>query len=102
METEKIIEKDGMLYGVVYILKFPCDPDPMMESLTIFSSLDKALERCEEVIDEFINDYDEDYIEHATKDKPVAIMFNGEVYGYAYIVEVSNMAIGNVHTMEEK
>ena len=36
---------------------------------------------------EFIDDYGEDYIEHATKKNPVAVMGNGDVTGYVYIVK---------------
>lgn len=79
------------MYGVVYIICCPYPEDPIIESLEIYNSFPEAQKRSEEIIENFIDDYGQDMIEHATKDNPVAIMSNGEVVGYAYIVEVSNM-----------
>lgn len=78
----------NLMYGVVNILVLPCCMDPEMISLEVFSSFDKALERSEEIIEEFIDKYGRDEIVHATEKKPVAVMYNGEVTAYAYIVKV--------------
>ena len=75
------------MYGVINIMMFPCSEDPEMESLELFPSFDKARERSEEIIKEFVDDYGEDYIEHTTKENSVAIMSNGDVTGFVYIVE---------------
>ena len=75
------------MYGVINIMMFPYNEDPEMQSLELFSSFDKARERSEEIIKEFVDDYGEDYIEHATKKNPVAVMGNGDVTGYIYIVK---------------
>lgn len=49
--------------------------------------MNESFLRSEEIIKEFIDDYGEDYIEHATKKNPVAVMGNGDVTGYVYIVK---------------
>ena len=79
-----MMNKMREIYGVVNMILFPEDEDPEMLSLELFS---KAIERSEEIIKEFIDDYGEDYIEHATKKNPVAVMGNGDVTGYVYIVK---------------
>ena len=66
-----MMNKMREIYGVVNMILFPEDEDPEMLSL----------------IKEFIDDYGEDYIEHATKKNPVAVMGNGDVTGYVYIVK---------------
>ena len=68
-----MMNKMREIYGVVNMILFP--------------SFAKAKERSEEIIKEFIDDYGEDYIEHATKKNPVAVMGNGDVTGYVYIVK---------------
>jgi len=80
------------MYGVIYIICFPHEQDPRMESLELFNSYDEAEKRTQEIIKEFIEIYDEDFTKYATPKDPVAIMFNGEVTAYAYIKEVSNDA----------
>ena len=82
-----MMNKMREIYGVVNMILFPEDEDPEMLSLELFSSFAKAKERSEEIIKEFIDDYGEDYIEHATKNNPVAVMGNGDVTGYVYIVK---------------
>jgi len=77
------------MYGLVNVICFPCDEDPQMLSLTLFNSFEEALKNTEIIIEKFIEDYGEDIIEKATQEKPVTIMFNGEVTAYAYIVEVT-------------
>ncbi len=81
------MNKKSEMYGVVYMIQFPGYEDPKMKSLELFSSFDEAVERSEEIIKEFKEEYDIDYVEHATREKPVTIMDNGEVTGYVYIVE---------------
>ena len=78
-----MMNKMREIYGVVNMILFPEDEDPEMLSLELFSSFAKAKERSEEIIKEFIDDY----IEHATKKNPVAVMGNGDVTGYVYIVK---------------
>ena len=78
-----MMNKMREIYGVVNMILFPEDEDPEMLSLELFSSFAKA----KEIIKEFIDDYGEDYIEHATKKNPVAVMGNGDVTGYVYIVK---------------
>ena len=78
------------MIGVVNLIVFPNSEDPKLRSLEIFNSFSEAKQRSEEIIEEFIEDYGEDWIEHATKEEPTAIMFNGEVTAYAYIIEVKN------------
>ena len=58
-----------------------------MESLELFSSFDEAVEKSEEIIKEFEEEYGIDYVEYATRENSVAIISNGEVSGYVYIVE---------------
>ena len=53
-----MMNKMREIYGVVNMILFPEDEDP-----------------------------GEDYIEHATKKNPVAVMGNGDVTGYVYIVK---------------
>ena len=65
----------------------PFNEEPEMLSLELFPSFKKAMERSEQIIEEFVNDYGEDYIKRATKENPVAIMGNGDVTGYVYIVK---------------
>ena len=77
------------MYGIVEMIIFPCDDDPQILSLTLFDSFEEALKRTELIIEKFIEDYGEDIIEEATKEEPVAIMCNGEVIEYAFIVEVT-------------
>ena len=74
-----MMNKMREIYGVVNMILFPEDEDPEMLSLELFSSFAKAKERSEEIIKEFI--------EHATKKNPVAVMGNGDVTGYVYIVK---------------
>lgn len=78
------------MYGVVELIRIPCEEDPELLCLTLFDSFEKALKKTEAIIEKFIEDYGEDVIEKATKEAPVAIMFNGEVTAYAFIVEVSD------------
>ena len=78
-----MMNKMREIYGVVNMILFPEDEDPEMLSLELFSSFAKAKERSEEIIKEFIDDYGE----HATKKNPVAVMGNGDVTGYVYIVK---------------
>ena len=80
------------MYGVIYIICFPHNGDPEMQSLELFNSYDEAKKRTQEIVKEFIENYDEDYIQYATPEKPVTIMSNGEVTSYAYIEKVSNNA----------
>ena len=77
-----MMNKMREIYGVVNMILFP-----EMLSLDLFSSFSKAKESSEVLIKEFIDDYGEDYIEHATKKNPVAVMGNGDVTGYVYIVK---------------
>lgn len=84
-----MMSKTSEIYGVINIMSVPYDEKPEMESLELFTSFDKAVERSEEIIKEFIDEYGEDYIQHATKKKPVAIMGNGDLTGYVYIVETT-------------
>lgn len=77
------------MYGVIYLIQLPIKEDPRLLSLELFPHFDDAKKRTEELIKEFVEEYGEDYIEHASKENPVAIMFNGEVTGYAYIKKVS-------------
>ena len=83
---------DVIMYGVIYIICFPHKEDPKMQSLELFNSYDEAEKRTQEIIKEFIEEYGEDLTVYATPQKPVAIMFNGEVTAYAYIKKVSNNA----------
>ena len=76
------------MYGVVNIIKYPDFEDPKMLSLELFPTFDEAANRTKAIIETFIEEYGEDYIQTATKEEPIAIMSNGEVVEYAYIVEV--------------
>lgn len=77
------------MFAVAYLIHFPEEEDPRMESIQLYPSFDEAEKRTKELIDEFISDYGEDMIEYATKESPVAVMYNGDVTAYAYIKEVS-------------
>ncbi|MCQ2521414.1 MAG: hypothetical protein MJ105_03455 [Lachnospiraceae bacterium] len=79
------------MYSVVNIVNYPGAEDPEMLSVEIYDSFADAHKRSEEIIEIFLEDFGEDYIEHATQKKPLAIMFNGDVTEYAYIVEIKNV-----------
>ena len=81
------MNKMGEIYGVINIMTMPFNEEPETVSLELFPSFEKAMERSEQIIEEFVNDYGEEYIKYPTKDNPVAIMENGDVTGYVYIVE---------------
>ena len=76
------------MYGVVNIIQFPNMQDPEMLSLELFSTFEEAEKRTRDIAAQFIEEYGEDIIEYATVSNPVAVMFNGEVTAYAYIVKV--------------
>ena len=67
------------MFAVAYLIHFPEEEDPRMESIQLYPSFDEAEKRTKELIDEFISDYGEDMIEYATKESPVAVMYNGDV-----------------------
>lgn len=77
------------MYGVVNIISFPDGEDLKMLSLDLFDSFSKALAHTELIIKKFEDEYGVDIIEEATIDNPVAVMFNGEVTAYAYIVKAN-------------
>lgn len=83
------MEKKDEIYGVVNIMLLPDREEPKLVSMQLYYSFEEAMDRSEEIIEEFIDDYGEDYIEHATRKRPVAIMDNGEVTGYVYIIETN-------------
>lgn len=80
------------MYGVIYLIHFPDNQDPEMQSLELYPTYEEAEQRSREIVSEFINEYGEDYTEYASEDEPVAIMYNGEVTGYAFVQKVSNLA----------
>lgn len=82
-----MMNKICKIYGVINFMTISCNEEPEMLSLELFSTFEKAVERSEEIIKEFVDDYGEDYIEHATKERPIAIMGNDDMTGYVYIVE---------------
>ncbi len=77
------------MYGVINMILFPDKHDPQLLSLELFPSFDEAKKRTRVIIEEFIDEYGEDYINNATEEKPIAIMYNGEVTAYAYIQKVT-------------
>ena len=77
------------MYAVAYLIHFPDEEDPRMESIQLYPSFEQAEIRTRELIDDFVELYGEDMIEYATKESPVAVMYNGDVTAYAYIKEVS-------------
>lgn len=85
----KHIESNSLKFGVVYIINWPERDDPKMISLEICTSFDAAKIRTEELIQEFEEEYGLDYFEHATEERPMAVMFNGNVTGWVYIVETN-------------
>ena len=78
------------MFGVAYLIQFPDGHEPRMESLELFNSFDDAEIRTREIIFKFIEEYGDDVIEYASKEDPVAIMYNGDVTAYVYIKEVNN------------
>lgn len=80
------------MYGVIYLIHFPDNQDPEMQSLELYPTYEKAEQRTREIVSEFNEEYGEDFTQHATEKKPVAVMYNGEVTGYAFIQMVSNLA----------
>lgn len=80
------------MYGVIYLIQFPDDQDPAMQSLEVYAAYEEAEQRVHEIVTEFIDEYGEDDIEYGTESKPVTIMYNGEVTGYAFIEKISNLA----------
>lgn len=81
---------NDVTYGVVYMIMYPFSRDPEVKSLDLFSSFEEALEKTEDKIEEFEEFFglDDDALQqHATKKKPLAIMTNGEVVGYAAVIE---------------
>lgn len=80
------------MYGVIYLILFPEYEDPEMQSLELYPTYEEAEQRTREIVKESIEEYGEDDIEYATEKKHVAIMYNGEVTGFAYIEKVSNLA----------
>ena len=80
------------MYGVIYLIQFPDDQDPEMQSLELYPTYEDAEKRTREIVSEFIDEYGEDDIEYATEDDPVTVMYNGEVTGFAFIERVSNLA----------
>ncbi len=84
------------MYGVIYLIQFPDEQDPEIQSLELYPTYEEAEQRSREIVSEFINEYGEDQIEYATVDDPVTVMYNGEVTGYAFIEKVSNLADAEV------
>lgn len=87
---KKAIFMNNVAYGVIYILNFPEQEDPKLVSLEMFGSYEEAQKRSQEIVEEFIEDYGEDFIQYATENEPVAIMYNGDVTGYAFIQKVKD------------
>lgn len=77
------------MYGVAYLIHFPDEEDPRMESIQLYPTFKKAEKRTRELIDDFVKLYGEDVIDYATKESPVAVMYSNKVMAYAYIKEVS-------------
>ena len=77
------------MYGVIYLIQYPEEQNPEMRSLELYPTYEKAEQRVRELVTEFINEYGEDYIEYGTDKKPLTIMYNGEVTGYAFVQKVS-------------
>lgn len=73
------------MYGVIYLLKFPDEEDPSLESLELFDTFEEAEKRTREIVAQFLEEYGDDYSKFATEKNPDAIMSNGEVVGYAFI-----------------
>lgn len=78
------------MYGVIYLIQFPENQNPEMQSLALYPTYEEAEQRTKEIVEEFIDDYGEDFIEYGTADNPVTVMYNGEVTGYVFIEKVSN------------
>lgn len=80
------------MYGVIYLIHFPDDQDPKLQSLELYLTYEEAEQRTRDIASEFNGEYGEDFTQHATKKKPVAVMYNGEVTGYAFIQKVGSLA----------
>ena len=80
------------MYGVIYLIQYPDDQDPVMQSLELYPTYEAAEQRTREIVTEFIDEYGEDIIEYATERKPAAVACNGEVTGFAFIEKVRNSA----------
>ena len=78
------------MYGICYIIQYPCDNGPEIQSIESFESFKKAVDRSKEIMNEFFEDYGEDEFgtEYPDKNNPKAVMSNGEVTGYVFIKEI--------------
>ncbi len=78
------------MYGICYLIHFPHEEDPRLESMEIFNSFEEAEERTREIMKNFFDEYGEDDFGtvYPSKNKPKAVMFNGEVTGFVFIKEI--------------
>lgn len=80
------------IYGICYLIQFPCDEEPLLEFIEIFESFAEAKNRTKRIMKKFFREYGEDDFgtEYPSENNPRAVMSNGEVTGYVFIKKIKN------------